>query len=74
MRPQRVAKKTSKKDKERNITVAKWLFAQTTHVVRSKYRLAWWWSSGNSKSFKFHQHRLSGYQAVQGQNLAHLIT
>jgi len=31
----------SKKDKERNLTVANWLFAQTTHIVQSKYRLAW---------------------------------
>jgi len=23
-------------------TVENWLFAQTTHVVRSKYCLAWW--------------------------------
>jgi len=23
-------------------TVKNWVFAQTTHVVRSKYRLAWW--------------------------------
>ena len=32
----------TKKDKERNLSVANWIFAQTTHVVRSKYRLAWW--------------------------------
>jgi len=25
-------------------------------------------------SFKFHQHGLSGYPAVRGRNLAHLIT
>jgi len=25
-------------------------------------------------SFKFHQNRLSGYKAVRGRNLAHLIT
>jgi len=34
--------KRSKKDKERNLTVVNWLFAQTTYAVRSKYCLAWW--------------------------------
>jgi len=34
--------KETKKVKERNHTVANWLFAKTTHIVRSKYRLAWW--------------------------------
>jgi len=27
---------------ERNLTVAKWLFAQTTHVAGLKYHLVWW--------------------------------
>ena len=31
-----------KKDKDRNLTVANWLFAETTHVVASKWNLAWW--------------------------------
>jgi len=31
-----------KKDKDRNPTVANWLFAETTHVVESKWNLAWW--------------------------------
>jgi len=31
-----------KKDKERNQTVANWLFAETTHVVGSKWNFAWW--------------------------------
>jgi len=31
-----------KKDKARNLTVANWVFAQTTHIVRSKWNFAWW--------------------------------
>ena len=59
----------TKKDKERNLSVAKWLFAQTTNVVRSKYRLACMVSGLPAVViiFKFHQHRLSGYRSVRGR-------
>jgi len=40
------------KNKERNLTVRNWLFAQSTHVVWSKYRLHGWWSSGSSYKFQ----------------------
>ena len=40
-----------KKDKERNSTVANWIFAETTHVVGSKRRLAWWVVLGRFLTF-----------------------
>jgi len=32
---------TKNRKKDKNLTVAKWLFAETTHVVRSKRNFAW---------------------------------
>jgi len=32
----RVRKRSKQKDKKRNLTVANWVFAQTTHMVASK--------------------------------------
>jgi len=53
----------------RNLTVANWIFAQTTHVVQIKILF------GTACcfpalviSFKFHQHRLSSYPAMEGSN------
>ena len=34
--------KKRKKDKDRNPTVANWVFAETTHVVGSKWNFVWW--------------------------------
>jgi len=52
-----------KKDKERNSTVANWIFAETTHVVGSKRRSAWWVVLGRL-SFNFHPNRFIGFRAV----------
>jgi len=38
--------KRPKKDKETNLTIANSVFAETTHVVRSKSHSACEWSSG----------------------------
>ena len=34
--------KGTKKDKENKLTVTNWVFAQSTHVIGSKYHLASW--------------------------------
>ena len=39
-------KKTKKEKKKDTKTVANWLFAQTTHVIRSKSNVAWWVACG----------------------------
>ena len=58
----------TKKDKVRNLTVANWVFALTTHVVGMLGGL-----QALVINFKFHQNRLSGYRVVHGgRNLAHL--
>ena len=58
-----------KKDKARNQTVAKWVFAPTTHVVGSKCSFAWWMIFGGRFKVQVHQNRLSGFGVVRGQNL-----
>jgi len=49
--------KRPKKDKERNLTVANWVFAETTHVVGNFACMV-------VLRFYFHQNRLSGFGAV----------
>jgi len=57
------------KDKERNLTVANWVFAETTHVMVSKWKFAWCMVGDLWMvvlRFEFHQNRLSGFRAVGG--------
>jgi len=58
--------KKEKKDQERNMTVANWVYAETTHVVGSKWNFAWRMVFGVVLRFEFHQNRLSGFGAVGG--------
>jgi len=55
--------KRPKKDKEKNFTMANWLFTQTTHIIGSRYCsygvVGGLWAV--VISFKFHENRLSGY-------------
>jgi len=51
VRPVRVTKRPKKKDKERNLTVANCVYAQTTHVIGWKRNVAWWVAVGVYISF-----------------------
>jgi len=73
VRPVHVTKRSKKRKNERqrkNLTVANWLFAETTHVVGSKsdFELV-----GGLEIvvllFEFHRNRLSGFAAVGGRNV-----
>jgi len=55
-------------------TVEKWVFTQTTHVVRSNTIWHVGWSSGSSYKFQVSSTRLSGYRAVMGRNVADPFT
>jgi len=37
-----ISETKKKRKRQKTQTVANWVFAQTTHVVRSKYSFAWW--------------------------------
>ena len=71
MRPVCVTKKPEKerKTKDRNLTLANCVFAETTHVVGSKWNFAWilrgGWSLYGILRFEFRQNRFSGFGAVE---------
>jgi len=67
MRPGRVMKESEKKEKRqgKKLTVAKWVFSQTTHVDAA---IMWSCMPGGLPevvlSFKFRQNRLNGFRDV----------
>jgi len=52
---------------ERNLTVAKWAFAEITYVLRPKSNYAWGLIFGTRSKFQGYQNLLSGYWDVVDQ-------
>ena len=57
-----------KKDKDRNPTVANWVFAKTTHVVGSIWNFAWWLVFRRSK-IRISSKSVKRFRSCGGRNL-----
>ena len=56
------------------VTVAKWLFAQTTHVVGSKLNFAWWWPAVSSYTCHVWSKSVNGLRCCGGRKWPFPIT